>query len=150
MVLGGTLNRQHYIRLLRDSMLPWVTGVFERNFVYIQNNTTSHTTRARLLLCHNRMWRSGTGQLGVQTWTPLSMFGAKWGCGFETWMPPSNVPELWHADLQARAAVLPKGWAAWWRACHVVCFPLSLHQEWSHKVLPVQWHGCTHVTKFIK
>ena len=36
----------------------------------------------------NRMLRSWTGQLGVQTWTQLSMFGIKCQSGSETWMSP--------------------------------------------------------------
>ena len=45
MVLEGTLNRQRYIGLIRDSMLPWVTGVLERNFVYVQGDAMPHTAR---------------------------------------------------------------------------------------------------------
>ena len=42
-VLDGTLNCQHYIRLLRDSMLPCATGVIGRNCVYGQDNAMSNT-----------------------------------------------------------------------------------------------------------
>ena len=42
-VPDGTLNCQCYIRIFRDSMLPWATGVFSRNFVYVQDNATPHT-----------------------------------------------------------------------------------------------------------
>ena len=45
-VPDGTLNRQRYTRPLRDSMLLWATGVFGRNFLYVQNNATPHTTRS--------------------------------------------------------------------------------------------------------
>ena len=45
---------------------------------------TQHVTW--LLFWHKRMWRSWTGQLGVQAWTPLSMFGTKWGFESDTWM----------------------------------------------------------------
>ena len=36
----------------------------------------------------NGMFRSWTGQFGVQTWTQLSMFGIKCQSGSETWMTP--------------------------------------------------------------
>ena len=44
-VLDGPLNRHRYIRLLRDSMLPWATGLFGRTFVYAQDNAPPHTAR---------------------------------------------------------------------------------------------------------
>ena len=39
-----------------------------------------------------RMLRSCTGQLGVQIWTPLSMFGIKCQSGSDTWMTPPPPP----------------------------------------------------------
>ena len=41
-VLDGTLNPQHYTRLLNNSMLPWVTVRFWTK-LYVQNNARPHT-----------------------------------------------------------------------------------------------------------
>ena len=57
---------------------------------------------------NNSMLRSWTGQLGVHTWTQLSVFGIKCQSGSETWITsPSTVAELNNAVHQARAAVRP-------------------------------------------
>ena len=51
MMLDVTLSHQCYVRLLWDNMLPWATGVFERNFVHVQwamPRPTQHVTRAFL------------------------------------------------------------------------------------------------------
>ena len=32
-------------QILRNQMLPWATGVFGRNFVYVQDNAPPHTAR---------------------------------------------------------------------------------------------------------
>ena len=42
-VVDGAMNRHRYIQILRNQMLPWATGVFGRNFVYIQDNAPPHT-----------------------------------------------------------------------------------------------------------
>ena len=42
-VMDRTLNCQCNIRLFCNSMLSWATGVFGRNFVYVQNNATPHS-----------------------------------------------------------------------------------------------------------
>ena len=39
------MNRHRYIQILRNQMLPWATGVFGRNFVYVQDNALPHTAR---------------------------------------------------------------------------------------------------------
>ena len=44
-VVDGAMNRHRYIQILRNQMLPWATGVFERNFEYVQNNAPTHTAR---------------------------------------------------------------------------------------------------------
>ena len=55
----------------------------------------------QLLFWHYRMWRSWTGQLGVQSWTPLSIFETKWGSGSET--KQNNVIYfMWHLVLYLR------------------------------------------------
>ena len=35
-VVEGAMNRHRYIQIVRYQMLPWATGVFGRNFVYVQ------------------------------------------------------------------------------------------------------------------
>ena len=42
-VVDGAMNRHKYIQILRNQMLRWVTGVFGRNFVYVQDNAPPHT-----------------------------------------------------------------------------------------------------------
>ena len=44
-VVDGAMNRHRYIQILRNQMLPWATGVFGCNFVYVQDNTPPHTAR---------------------------------------------------------------------------------------------------------
>ena len=44
-VVDGAMNRQKYIQILRNQMLPWATGVFGRNFVYVQDHAPPHTAR---------------------------------------------------------------------------------------------------------
>ena len=76
-VVDGAINGHWYIQILRNQTLSWATGVFGRNFVYIQDNAQPHTARDTQPFWTNRMLRSWTGQLVVQTWTHLSMFGIK-------------------------------------------------------------------------
>ena len=42
-VVDRTMNRHRYIQILKNEMLPWATGVFGRNFVYVQDNAPPHT-----------------------------------------------------------------------------------------------------------
>ena len=44
-VVDGIMNRHRYIHILRNQKLPWATGVFGRNFVYVQDNAPPHTAR---------------------------------------------------------------------------------------------------------
>ena len=55
----------------------------------------------------NGMLRSWSGQLGVQTWTQLSMFGVKCQSGSETWMTPFHHSWAKQAVRQAWAAGWP-------------------------------------------
>ena len=106
--------------------------------------TTQHVTR--LLFWQKRMWRSWTGQLGVQTSIPLSMFRTKWGSRSETWMAP--LPLCQKCGVLSSRRVLQfaqEGWGPWWTACHVI-YVLFSPLEGSHKVLVVWWHGCKHIS----
>ena len=38
-ILDGTMNHNRYI----DQLLTWVTPVFERNFIFVQDNVPAHT-----------------------------------------------------------------------------------------------------------
>ena len=93
-VVDGAMNRHRYIQILRNQMLSWATGVFECNVVYVQDNAPPHTSRdtAAFLDQQDVEVRSWTGQLWVQTWTQLSMFGIKCQSGSETWMTPTHLP----------------------------------------------------------
>ena len=42
-VVDIAMNRRWYKRILKNQMLPWATGVFGRNFVYVQDNAQPHT-----------------------------------------------------------------------------------------------------------
>ena len=44
-VVDRTMKLHRYIQILRNQMLPWATGLFARNFVYVQDNAPPHTAR---------------------------------------------------------------------------------------------------------
>ena len=81
---------------------------------------TQHVTR--LLFGHNRMWRSWTDQLGILTWSPLSMFGTKWGFGSKTWITHLPLSQN-YGVLSSRRGLqfAQEGWGHWWKSCHCVC-----------------------------
>ena len=83
-VVDGAINRHRYIQILRNKIFPWATRMFGRKFVNVQDNTPPHTASDTAAFFTNRMLRSCTGQLGVHTWTQLSMFGIKFQHGSET------------------------------------------------------------------
>ena len=47
-VVERAMNRHRYIQILGNQMLPWATGVFGHNFVYVQDNAPPHTARDTL------------------------------------------------------------------------------------------------------
>ena len=119
-VLNGTLNCERYVRLFRDSMLSWMMDVLDETLFMSRTMplTTQHVTRQ--LFWQKMMWRSWTGQLGVQTSIPLSMFRTKWGSRSETWMAP--LPLCQKCGVLSSRRVLQfaqEGWGPWWTACHV-------------------------------
>ena len=65
-----------------------------------------HVTRQPLWT--NRMLRSWTGQIEIQTWTQLSMFGIKYQSGSETWMTP--LPPNRRFEQNGRHIVLGRFW----------------------------------------
>ena len=42
-VVDGAMNQHRYIQTLKNQMLPWTTGVFGRNFVFVHDNAPPHT-----------------------------------------------------------------------------------------------------------
>ena len=65
-VVDVAMNRHRCVHILRNQMLPWVTGVFGRKCTSkTMPRPIQHVTRQPLWT--NRMLRSWTGQLGVQT-----------------------------------------------------------------------------------
>ena len=85
-VVDGAMNRHRYMQILRNQMLPWATGYLGVTLCTSKTmpRPIQHVTRQTFWT--NRMLRSWTGQLGVQTWAQLSMFGIKYQSGSETWM----------------------------------------------------------------
>ena len=85
-VVEGTMNWHRYIQTLRNQMLPWATGCLDVTLCMSKtmSHPIQHVTRQPFWI--NRMLRSWTGQLGIQTWTQLSMLGIKCQSGSETWM----------------------------------------------------------------
>ena len=70
-------------------MLPWATGVFERNFVYVQDNARLHTAReTAAFLDQQDVEVMDWPESRFQKWTQMSMFGIKCQSGSETWMTP--------------------------------------------------------------
>ena len=66
-VVDGAMNWHWYIQILRNQMLPWATGLFRRNFVYIQDNAPPHTA------CDTAATECGTSDNGdtVSLWAPV-------------------------------------------------------------------------------
>ena len=93
-VVDGAMNRHRYIQILRNQMLPWATGVFGRNFVYVQDNALPHTARDTAAFLDQQDFEvmDWPARSSVQTWTQLSMFGIKCQSGSETWMTPPPLP----------------------------------------------------------
>ena len=131
-VLNGTSNHQHYIKFLRDSMLPWATGAFGRNFVYVLDNTTPHTAHHYFLAQQDvEVMDSPTLSPGMN---PIEPSGV-WIRDMND--PTFTVPELRRAVLQAWAAVRPRRVMALMISMPrlVVLCMCSSPLEGSHKVL---------------
>ena len=128
-------------------MVPWATGVFGRNFVFvhIQDNATPHT--AHLLFWDNRIWRSWT--LRGQTWNPLSLFGSKWCLDPRHEWPPFHYAGIAACCPPSMGYSLPKtGEDLWWRACHVM-YVLFSPTEREHKLLVVWLFIVNMLNRFI-
>ena len=69
-------------------MLPWATGMFGRNFVYVQDNAQSHTARDMAAFLDQQ-------DVEVMDWSARSPdmnhiehVWVKYQSGSETWMTP--------------------------------------------------------------
>jgi transposase len=107
-VVDGPLNRHGYIQILRDQMLPWATGVFGRNFVYVQDNAPPHTARDTAAFLDQQDvevmdWPARSPDMNPieHVWDQMSV----WIRDMDD--PPSTVAELQNAVRQAWAAVRP-------------------------------------------
>ena len=100
------MNQHHYIQILRNQMLPWATGVFGRNFVYVQDNATPHAARDTAACLDqqdvevmDRPARSPDMTSFEHVWDQMSV----WIRDMDD--PPSTVAELNNAVHQEWAAV---------------------------------------------
>ena len=126
-VLDGTLNCQHFIMIIHDSRLLGRQAFLNETLCISRAIPRPTKLVTRLLFWHHRMRRSWTGQLRVQAWTSLSMFGAKLGeGGSETLM--SSIPLCQNCGMLSSRRELQfaqEGWGPGWRACYVVCSLLT-------------------------
>ena len=111
-MVDGAMNRHWYIQILRNQMLPWATGVFGRNFMYVQGNAPPHTARDTAAFLDQQDvevmdWpaRSPDMNPNEHVWDQMSV----WSRDMDD--PPSTVAELINAVGQA--------WGPWSRACLV-------------------------------
>ena len=107
-LVDGAMNRHRYIQILRNQMLPWATGVFGRNFVYVQGNALPHTARSTTAFLDQQDvevmdWpaRSPVMNPIEHVWDQMSV----WIRDMDD--PASTVAELNNAVYQAWAAVWP-------------------------------------------
>ena len=107
-VVDEAMNRHRYIQILRNQMLPWTTGVFVRNFVYVQDNAPPHTARDTAAFLD----KQDVEVMDWPAWSPdLNPTEHVWD-QMSVWIrdmddPPSTVAELNNAVRQAWAAVRP-------------------------------------------
>ena len=82
------MNRHRYIQILSLKCCHGRRGCLDVTLCTSKTmpRPIQHVTRQPFWT--NGMLRSWTGQLGIETWTQLSMFGIKCQSGSETWMTP--------------------------------------------------------------
>ena len=84
-VVDGAMNQHQYIQILRNQMLYMRRGCLDVTLCMSKTMPCpiQHVTQQPYWT--NRMLRSWTGQLGVQAWTQLNMFGIKCQSRSKTW-----------------------------------------------------------------
>ena len=101
-VVDGAINRHWYIQILRNQMLPWATGVFGRNFVYVQDDAPPHTARDTASFLDQQDVKVMDWPARSPDMNPieqLSMFGIKCQSRSETWMTPPTHTHLYTPSL---------------------------------------------------
>ena len=120
-VVDEAMNRYRYIQILRNQMLPWATGVFGHNFVYVQDNAPPNTARDTAVFFDQQNvefigWPARSPDMNPieHVWDQMSVLIRDMDD------PASTVAELNNAVRQAWAAFGQEGCGSWSRACLVV------------------------------
>ena len=107
-MVDEAMNQHRYIQILRNQTLPWATGVFGHNFVYVQDNAPPHTARYTAAFLDQQDvevmdWPARSPDMNPieHVWDHMSV----WIRDMDD--PPSTVAELNNAVHQAWAAVRP-------------------------------------------
>ena len=119
--VDGAMDRHRYIQILRNQMLPWATGMFGRNFVYVQDNALFHTPRDTAVFLDQQDvevtdWPTRGPDMNPieHVWDQMSV----WIPDMDD--PASNVAQINNVVHQAWAAVRPEGCEPWSKVCVVV------------------------------
>ena len=147
-VLDGTPDCQSYIRLLRDSVLPWEC-VFGRNFVHAQDNATPHTARGTTAF----LVQQDLEVMDWPAWSPdIEHVWDQMGVWIRYTYYHRSLPLCQNCSVLSSRRGLQfaqEGWGPWWRACHVLCALFS-PPEGSHKLLVVWCIAVSMFNRFIK